>query len=114
MRALAILALLGLASCAQQPPAQPVYQYIQITSNPPGASIEINGNYVGKAPLKAQSPRGWYQVGNNAILMDMTIVAYPTQEGHYVQRKHYTHEMQTPTSVYFDMRIPDNTIRVSR
>jgi hypothetical protein len=68
-----LLALLGCASTYQPPP--PAYKNVQIISDPPGARIEINGNYIGDA-LDPDNPGHFYCY--------TVIRAYPKGNG-YVQ-----------------------------
>jgi hypothetical protein len=70
--------LLAVAGCASHQATAPrPRKQVAITSNPPGAKIEVNGRYVGDAPLKVDietSPGGRFW-------RDTIIKAYPADKG---------------------------------
>jgi hypothetical protein len=78
----------------------------EIISDPPGAKIEINSQYVGETPLTTHITRVNPGYGWNML----TITAYPIYEGQEVQRKVVGINEPTPTKVYFDM----NLVRIPR
>jgi hypothetical protein len=92
---------------------------VQILSEPPGARIEINGGYVGDAPLVVTIPthKGWFT-------QTTTIRALPTQSGQYVQRKFFNGGYTmipndaVPSRVFFDMRlgpaVPEINVNVNQ
>jgi PEGA domain len=87
---------------AQIPPASAYYQPVQtaasaptpvpevqtkkveIISEPAGARIEINDNYIGDAPITVEIPQdqGYFKATT-------TIRALPTEAGDYVQTKYF-------------------------
>lgn len=81
----------------------------EIVSDPPGAKIEINSEYVGEAPLTLHIQRltnsiGWWE--------SFSITAIPTQPGQYVQRKFINIDQRTPQKVYFNMYLGPATPEV--
>jgi PEGA domain len=69
--------LLAVAGCASHPSVARPRKQVKITSNPPGAKIEINGRYVGDAPLNVDvetTPSGRFW-------RDTIIKAYPADKG---------------------------------
>jgi hypothetical protein len=90
-----------LSGCATLPKANPTGQTL-IESDPPGARIEINNQYVGNAPVRVDIPRidpnTWM---NNSV----TIVANPILPGQQVQTKYIGMNDPTPTHIFFDMNL---------
>jgi hypothetical protein len=93
---------------------------VEVLSEPPGARIEVNGNYIGDTPITTTlqcSPDGRF-------LEHTTIRALPTVPGDYVQSKFfyggfsYSHQLNNsiPSRVFFDMRLgpvsPDINVNV--
>jgi len=58
---------------------------VQIISDPPGASIEINGNYVGDAPIIVKI-EGF---GDQTFIKSTEIIANPNCAEQYVQQKNF-------------------------
>jgi PEGA domain-containing protein len=86
----------------------------QIISEPPGARIEINGNYVGDAPLTVElAQRGDY------FDEDTVVRAIPHEEGDYAQTKRFlTNDPwyhpgfvgdKIPSRIFFNMHLPPAT-----
>ncbi len=48
--------------------------YLTITSDPPGASIEINGRVVGKTPYKVEVPKAYYHGCGNVFCLKHALV----------------------------------------
>ncbi len=79
---------------------------VQILSEPPGARIEINGDYVGDAPLTVTIPtfRGRFTETTK-------IRALPTKPGQYTQLKFFNGGYTmipndaVPSRIFFDMRL---------
>lgn len=71
----------------------------EIITEPPGAVIEINHEYVGKSPLNVEIT--WDEWTNENIV----IVAIPTQEGQYSQEKviEFNSYGRIPKRIYFNM-----------
>jgi PEGA domain len=59
-------------------------QWILILSTPSGARIEVNNQYVGRAPLAVAVP-----AKNGYFTAETTIQAVPVQIGQYVQARHF-------------------------
>ncbi len=102
------LASLALVGCATMSPNTYVmdyngytyYQYkVEIISNPPGAKIEINNDYVGDAPITRTVNGNW------GMLADTIIRAIPTQPGQFVQTKYLPGTQPFPSRIYFDMSL---------
>jgi hypothetical protein len=93
------------AGCASHPHAARPRVKVQIVSQPVGAKIEINGQYVGDAPLTVDietSPEGRFW-------RDTVIRAYPTDTG-YTQvqvfngKSHWAISDTVPPRIFFDTR----------
>jgi hypothetical protein len=104
MKTIPILAagLLLLAGCATKP-RQVQYPTIAITSEPSGARIEIDGDYIGETPLEVRYRRG--SLAFTGSPAQFVIRAFPKQEGLYSQSKFYDMQDPTPHRVFFDMRM---------
>ena len=86
--------------CASVPTADPSGRTL-IESEPPGARIEIGGQYVGTTPVRVNIPRvSIHQTGNNVV-----VVANPIKPGQQVQRKVIAYDETTPTHMFFDMNL---------
>jgi hypothetical protein len=89
-----------LSGCATVTTANPAGKTL-IESDPPGARIEINNQYVGNTPLRVNIPRL-----NTALdTISVTIVATPIIPGQEVQTKYIGFDEPTPTHVFFDMNL---------
>jgi len=83
-----------IAGCADQPVRT------HIVSEPAGARIEVNGAYMGTAPLDVTLP----QKSEHHRLRDMArIVAVPAEPGQYQQEKTFFDHQPAPVEVLFDM-----------
>ena len=98
--------LLAFAGCASHPKTARQRKQIEITSNPPGAKIEINGRYVGDAPVTVDvdtTPTGRFW-------RDTIVKAYPTDKG-YTQIRAYNGAARwnisdsVPPKIAFDTRV---------
>ena len=80
---------------------------VQIISDPPGARIEVNDNYIGDAPLTVKI-EGY---SDRTFKKETIIVANPIIAGQYVQRKRfwggYTRELndRIPERILFIMNL---------
>ena len=93
---------------------------VEILSEPPGARIEVNGNYIGDRPITTPLQCS----SDGRFLEHTTIRALPTIPGQYVQSKffdggyQYSHQLNNsvPSQVFFDMRLgpvsPDINVNV--
>ena len=88
---------------------------VKIISEPSGAKIEVNNNYVGKTPLTIKV-EGWRDT--QTFIRKHIIVAHPVQAGGETQVKYFTGWYQPdksygdkiPNTIYFNMnliRIPE-------
>jgi hypothetical protein len=88
---------------------------VDIISEPSGAVIEINNNYVGKTPLTVEL-KGWETT--RTFARSHTIVAHPVAPGGQTQTKIFSGWSEPdvsygdtiPTTIYFNMdliRIPE-------
>jgi hypothetical protein len=95
--------LLGCAGTYQ--PLPPVYKNVQIISDPPGARIEINGNYIGDAPLVTKIRK---DTEYERFYSSTVIRAYPKGDG-YVQTKHFApgtlEGLNLPDRIFFDTNL---------
>ena len=95
--------LLSCTSTYQPPP--PVYKSVQIISEPPGARIEINGNYIGDAPLVTQIRK---DSAYERFYSSTAIRAYPKGDG-YVQTKDFSpgslEGLNLPDRIFFDTNL---------
>ena len=81
---------------------------VEIVSEPAGAVIEINNNYVGKTPITVEL-EGWK--ATRTFSRNHIIVAYPVRDGGQTQVKSFmgwTEPSQTygdkiPVKIYFNM-----------
>ena len=79
----------------------------EFISDPRGAHIEVNGEYIGDAPLVYSWPRK-YRDGSE-FNDKMTIRALPSGPGQFPQRKFFDsgwNKSAIPSRVYFDMHSP--------
>jgi len=88
------------------PAPPPTYKTVQILSDPPGARIEINSNYIGDAPITAK-----VKVRRDDVFVDWPtlIRAYPKGEG-YPQQKYFApgsyDGYKCPDRILFDTTRP--------
>jgi hypothetical protein len=105
---IAALIAFGLVACESSPPkvstqspppaAIAATKTIQIISDPVGARIEVNDDYVGDAPISITVPRE----GAN-FAKGTTIRATPTLQGQYVQSKYFDRTSEVPSRILFSM-----------
>jgi len=98
-------------ACATDRTQGPTSQSVQIISSPPGARIEVNGNYVGDAPGTIEIP----SFGDGRFRERTIIRAIPTRDGDYTQTKvffgyaafdnPYLVSDRIPQRIFFDMRL---------
>jgi hypothetical protein len=95
--------LLSCASTYQPPP--PVYKSVQIISEPPEARIEINGNYIGDAPLVTKIRK---DLDSERFYSSTVIRTYPKGDG-YVQTKDFSpgtlEGLNLPDRIFFDTNL---------
>ena len=104
-------------------PPLPLTKTIQILSEPPGARIEVNDDYIGEAPCSAQ-----VRCDSEGRFFETTrIRALPVGYG-YTQGKYfsgygqmnnpYLHSDPVPSRIFFDMRLgpvsPDINVNVNQ
>lgn len=68
----------------------------EIVSDPPGAKIEWNNDYIGTAPMRKTY---------NGEMPEIVIKAYPTYAGQFVQVKILSKHQPLPRTIYFDMNL---------
>lgn len=91
---LTLAAIVGAVGCATEPMAT------HIQSEPSGAKIEVNEDYVGTAPVEVKLP----QVGkHHRLKAHVTIRAIPIDPGQYEQEKQLYYNQWAPEKVLFDM-----------
>jgi hypothetical protein len=78
-----------------------VKKNVEILSDPPGARIEVNDEYVGDAPCTVEVVCD----GHGRIIGKFELTALPRYPGHFVQSKSFYGLAQAPARIFFDMRI---------
>lgn len=79
---------------------------VEVVSDPPGARIEVNNDYIGDAPLKVMM-RG---TPNGGVSRNYVIRALPVEHGQFTQTKAFVHYSRIPSNpiprrVFFDMHL---------
>jgi hypothetical protein len=96
-----ILVIFTLAGCSEET----VMHTTRVISDPLGARIELNDNYLGVTPLEFQ----WEVYADSNILVDdYELRALPISPGHYVQTKllwGFIGNDVAPETIFFDMRL---------
>ncbi len=93
------------AGCASHPQTMRQRLKVQIVSQPAGAKIEINGQYVGDAPISVDIEAS----NEGRFWRDTIIKAYPKDTG-YIQIKafngksRWTISDSVPPKIFFDTR----------
>lgn len=93
------------SGCASHTHAARQRVKVQIISKPPGAKIEINGHYVGDAPVTVDIEAS----NDGRFWRDTIIKAYPTDVG-YLQIKAFNGKSRwaisdmIPSQIFFDTR----------
>jgi hypothetical protein len=91
---------------ASTPPAV-LNKKVSIISDPPGARIEINNDYVGDAPLEVEIPSVNGQFGMVYTTIRSTPRAYHIfEETYYAQSKYFGPFEAVPSRVLFQMNVP--------
>jgi hypothetical protein len=94
------------AGCASHPQAARSRQTVQIVSQPPGAQIEVNGQYVGDAPTTVEIETST----DGRFWKDTVIKAYPKETG-YTQVRVFNGKSRwaisdmVPSKLFFDTRV---------
>ncbi len=95
-------------SVPYQPPPN---KKVQIISDPPGARIEVNNDYVGDAPITLDILNLY---GSGQFSADTVIRAIPNEAGDFVQVKHFAGHLvkygteksdQIPSRIFFNMHL---------
>ncbi len=94
--AAAALVLLG-SGCA---PTR--YVVTRIETQPPGARIEVNGRYLGAAPVDVTLPQ---TPNRHKLKAEVVIVALPSEPGQNTQTKVLRRHVEAPDRVFFDMTL---------
>lgn len=74
---------------------------VEILSEPIGARIEVNGEYMGDAPCKVEVVTNGY----GKLIEKFWVTALPTQGGHYTQLNWFHKGDKAPARVFFNMRL---------
>jgi hypothetical protein len=82
------------------------HKEVEIISEPPGARIEVNGDFVGCAPTTIKM----LGKSDGEVAMDYAIRAYPPGPEYYPQAKLFVKRVsgdrdRIPKRIYFDMRL---------
>jgi hypothetical protein len=90
---------------APPPTAEAENKKVEILSEPAGARIEVNDDYVGNAPITVEIPQsaGYFKTTT-------TIRALPTEAGDYTQQKMFfapllNDGVKIPSRILFDMHL---------
>ena len=78
-----------------------VKKSVEILSDPPGARIEVNDEYVGDAPCTVEVVCD----GHGMLITKFEFTALPRYPGHFVRKKTFYGFSQAPARLFFDMRI---------
>jgi len=82
---------------------------VEIVSEPVGARIEVNDDYVGNAPITVEIPQWTGQFYKNTVIR-----AIPNEAGDYVQSKYFSvGSEQIPPRILFNMRLGPATPSVN-
>jgi hypothetical protein len=101
---IAALIAFGLFACESSTPilstqSRPTAtKTIQVIADSPGVRIEVNGDYVGDAPISITVP-----TDHAKFAKVTTIRATPTLPGEYVQSKHFDATSDVPSRILFSM-----------
>lgn len=71
---------------------------VKVITNPPGANIELDGNYLGKSPLSIT-----IHSQSDTFYRDAVIKAFPTHYGDCSQIKRYPYGQKIPQKIFFEM-----------
>jgi hypothetical protein len=82
-----------LVGCATPP------MMTHITSDPPGARIDVNESFVGQAPVDVTLPQ---RGPHHRLRMHVTIRAIPTEPDKPEQIKQFYYNQDAPKTVLFD------------
>ena len=101
---IAALIAFGLVACESSKtivstqPRPTATKTIQIIADSPGVRIEVNGDYVGDAPISITVPT------DHAKFTKVTIIrATPTLQGEYMQSKYFDATSEVPSRILFSM-----------
>ena len=82
----------------------------KVTSDPSGARIEVNEDYLGVTPLEIQ----WNKLSDTRVITGSytqhKVVALPIYQGQYVQTK-WIYGDRIPKTIFFDMSLHPMTRR---
>lgn len=76
----------------------------EIISDPVGARIEINGEYIGETPVIVEINRYCNDLVG-AEYCNVTISAIPRVRGQYTQSKFFNYSVRIPKKIFFDMHL---------
>ncbi len=86
--------------CVETSTGYDYYSYrIEFISDPPGAKIEWNNDYIGETPLAMRYD------GHLGFLAKIIVRAYPLFSGQFVQTKIISGTSRIPRRIYFDMSL---------
>ncbi len=98
------------APLSETSPATPTTMTIQIISEPPGARIEVNDDYIGNAPCSAQvrcdaEGRFWDSTHIRAIPREDGYTQMKFFSGYQSPRGQILRSDAVPSRIFFDMRL---------
>lgn len=93
------------------PPKKCIY-ITKVISEPSGAKIELDGDYLGETPLEIEW-EGWCEperICGGLFTRDHTVIALPIHSGQYTQRKFFSgtpfrYRHKVPKTIFFNMRL---------
>jgi PEGA domain len=88
------------SSASVKPTPSPTTKALQILSDPPGARIEINDNYVGETPITVQ-----ISLWGAGFTKATSIRAIPVVGGQYLQSKFFSAKDEVPDRIFFEMNL---------
>jgi len=90
--------------------------YTEVLSEPPGARIEVDQDYIGEAPIKI-TWEGAAFAGRRFSGKDHVVRAIPVEKGHFVQEKRFAGGQglaeagdMIPRRIFFDMRLAQERV----
>ena len=104
-----------LSGCASTPPGTErgpdgtIAYMVQVEASEPGARIEANNDYIGKAPVTLKIWGDKDGTFHNFGSQEYIIKAFPENTNHFIQTKifrtggWFSQEDQIPGRIYFDM-----------
>ena len=106
-----VLVAVILTGCATTSSEDRNFKTVSIISDPPGAKIEVNGSYIGQAPITTKV-KCWPD--DKVVVGTLTVKALPSGANQYLQQKVFkgpaypfdpNHDV-VPDTILFQMNLP--------